>query len=90
MADPILELSVEARLNTIYLLWHFFLLLNKKLTFFQLCLKTAASLFPFVCATFLIVTSYKNLGRTDSGSPVDPKTSNTNKVDFSKMHILPV
>jgi hypothetical protein len=30
------------------------LLLNKKVDQFQLCLKTAASLFPFSCKTFLI------------------------------------
>jgi hypothetical protein len=31
-----------------------FLLLNKKVEKFQLCLKTAASLFSFSCVTFLI------------------------------------
>jgi hypothetical protein len=36
-----------------YVLWHF-LLLNKKVEKFQLCLKTAASLFPFSCVTFPI------------------------------------
>ncbi len=44
MADPIL--------NT--MCCDIFLLLNKKVEKFQLCLKTAASLFPFSCVTFPI------------------------------------
>jgi hypothetical protein len=54
MADPILESLLKARLNT--MCCDIFLLLNKKVEKFQLCLKTAASLFAFSCMTFLIKT----------------------------------
>ncbi len=39
-----------------YVLWHF-LFQNKKVDKFQLCLKTASSLFPFSCKIFLIMLS---------------------------------
>ncbi len=52
MADPILESSLKTRLNT--MCCNIFLLLNKKVEKFQLCLKTAASLFPLSCLTFPI------------------------------------
>ncbi len=57
MADPILESSLKSELNTIYS--NVFLLSNKKVDKFQLCLKTAASLFPFSCLTFLIKSNYE-------------------------------
>ncbi len=44
------------------MLWHS-LSLNKKVEKFQLCLKTAASLFPFSCGTFLIA-SFNNTKRS--------------------------
>ncbi len=53
MTDPILESSFKAE-NTIDR--YIFLLLSKKVDKFQLCLKRAASLFPFSCMTFLIKT----------------------------------
>jgi hypothetical protein len=53
MADPILESSLKTRLNTMRS--DIFLLLNKKVDIFQLCLKTAASLFISSSVTFLIV-----------------------------------
>ncbi len=52
MADPILESFSKTRLNT--MCCDIFLSLNKTVEKFQLCLKTAASLFPFSCVTFLI------------------------------------
>ncbi len=52
MADPILESLLKTRLNT--MCCDIFLLLNKKVEKFQLCLKTAASVFPFSCVTFPI------------------------------------
>ncbi len=47
MTDPILESSLKTRLNVLFILT--FLLQNKKVDKFQLCIKTAASLFPFSC-----------------------------------------
>jgi hypothetical protein len=52
MADPILESLLRTILNT--MCRDIFLLLAKKVDKFQLCLKTAASLFPFSCVTFPI------------------------------------
>ncbi len=43
-----------------YVVWHF-LLPNKKVEKFQLCLKTAASLFPFSCMTFPIITGVEKM-----------------------------
>ncbi len=51
MADPILESLLKTRLNT--MCCNIFLRI-KKVEKFQLCLKTAASLFPFSCVTFPI------------------------------------
>ncbi len=45
MAAPILESLLKKQINY-NVLWHF-LLLNKKVEKFQLCLKTVVSLFPF-------------------------------------------
>ncbi len=60
MADPILE-SLSKNQIKYYVLGHF-LSLNKKVEKFQLCLKTAASLFPFSCVTFLISNiNYTNI-----------------------------
>ncbi len=52
MADPNLESSLKARLDTICC--GIFSLLNKKVDKFWLWLDTAASLFPFGFMTFLI------------------------------------
>ncbi len=41
-----------------------FLQSNKKVDKFQLCLKAAASLFPFSCMTFLIYNSWPKLKQT--------------------------
>ncbi len=51
MADPIFEPSLKTRLNTIDC--NIFLQI-KEVGKVQLCLKTAASLFPFSRVTFLI------------------------------------
>ncbi len=53
MADPILE-SLSKTIIKKILCAVTFLFQNKKVEKFQLCLKTAASLFPFSCVTFLI------------------------------------
>ncbi len=52
MADPILEYSLKTRLNT--MCCDIFCRYILKVDNFQLCLKAAASLFPFSCMTFLI------------------------------------
>ncbi len=52
MTDPILESSLKTRLNIIYC--DIFCCKIKKVDKNQLHLKTAASLFPFSCVTFLI------------------------------------
>jgi hypothetical protein len=52
MADPILESSLKTTLNIIYC--DIFYCKIKKVDKNQLRLKTAASLFPFSCVTFLI------------------------------------
>jgi hypothetical protein len=51
MADPIFESSLKTGLNTMDC---DVFLSNKKVDKSQLCLKTAANLFPFSCVTFLI------------------------------------
>jgi hypothetical protein len=51
MANPILESSLNIILNTNVVT---FLVRNKKVDKFQLCLKTVASLFPLKWVTFLI------------------------------------
>ncbi len=52
MEDHILETLLKAKLDKIHC--NIFLLPNKNVGKFQLCLKTAASLFPYSCVTFLI------------------------------------
>ncbi len=52
MADYTSESLFKTRLNTIYL--DIFASEFKKVDKFYLCLKAAASLFPFSCVTFLI------------------------------------
>jgi hypothetical protein len=54
MADPILESSLKTTLNTVC--FDIFFVAKKCVDKFQLCLKTAASLFPFSCMTFLIIS----------------------------------
>jgi hypothetical protein len=68
MADSILEWSLKTRYNTMccdILCYKF-----KKIDKFQLCLKTAASLFPFSFITYLILNFFKfwhNISKTEAG-----------------------
>ncbi len=57
MADPILESSLKTTFNSICR--DIFLLINKKVDKFQLCLKMALSLFPMSFVTFLIAQELK-------------------------------